>query len=385
MSSNFNSPSLRTQVFNLDTGTVSIEQVPCHQMVQASRPVSELTSVQVSRLTRIYRHVGYVIDEKLSDWVKDFTYDFHPEREIQIWEDIAAVFARYNKSYQLTLTQKREVVQRLIKLVGGEKLEDSVSVELARLLQQEQAAKFFIRPNKQWFFGENLIFRRFAQIYQEYVSRHRVSSDDNKDDFFVALTRLLEGKSPSTELGIELLEIWEGLEQSPSGYEQDFNPDDIKDERQKSTSSAVVRPGQKRFKRQLIEAYGGCCSITGCSFEPVLEAAHIIPYLGPKTDHPANGLLLRVDIHKLFDAHYLSINPKTKQVEIAPSLKDTYYSELAGQVLRVPRSKTARPNLKALETHYQRFCELADARKTIHNCSLANANCARLSLMQCFS
>jgi hypothetical protein len=205
MSSNFNEPSLRTQVFNLDTGTVSIEQVPCHQMVQASRPVSELTSVQVSRLTRIYRKVGYVIDEKLSDWVKDFTYDFHPEREIQIWEDIAAVFARYNKSYQLTLTQKREVVQRLIKLVGGEKLEDSVSVELARLLQQEQAAKFFIRPNKQWFFGENLIFRRFAQIYQEYVSRHRVSSDDNKDDFFVALTRLLEYKIPSTKLGIELL------------------------------------------------------------------------------------------------------------------------------------------------------------------------------------
>ncbi|MBD1808541.1 HNH endonuclease [Microcoleus sp. FACHB-SPT15] len=365
MSSNFNEPSLRAQVFNLNTATVSIEQIPCHQMVKPSTPVSELTSVQVSRLTRIYHKVGYVIDEKLSDWLKDFTYDFHPEREIQIWEDIAAVFARYTKSYQLTLTQKREVVRRLIKLVGGEKQEDSVSVELLKLLQQEQADKFFIRPNKQLSLGENLDFRRFAQIYQEYVSRHGVSSDDNKDDLFVALTRLLEYKIPSTKLGIELLEIWEGLVQSESGYEQDFNPDDIKDERQKSAKATVVRPGQKRFKRLLIEAYGGCCSITGCSFEPVLEAAHIIPYLGPKTDHPANGLLLRMDIHKLFDAHYLSINPLTNQVEIAPCLKETYYSKLAEQALRLPRSKTARPNRKALEKHYQKFSELADPGKLI--------------------
>src|SRR4028118_1656036 len=231
MSSNFNEPSLRAQVFNLDTGTVSIEQVPCHQIVQASTPVSELTSVQVSRLTRIYRKVGYVIDEKLSDWLKDFTYDFHPEREIQIWEDIATVFSRYNKSYQLTFAQKREVVKRLVRLVGGEKLEDFVSVELAKLLQQEQADQFFIRPNKQLSFGENLDFRRFAQIYQEYVSRHGVSSDDNKDDLFVALTRLLEYKIPSTKLGIELLEIWEGLVQSESSDEQAFNSDRHKEER----------------------------------------------------------------------------------------------------------------------------------------------------------
>ena len=104
-----------------------------------------------------------------------------------------------------------------------------------------------------------------------------------------------------------------------------------------------------------MKAYSGCCGITGCSVEAVLQAAHIIPYLGAKTDHASNGLLLRVDIHKLFDSHYLSINPDTNKVEISPVLRNTYYGNLAGKPLRMPRSKTDRPNPKALLKHYQKF------------------------------
>src|ERR671932_588941 len=148
--------------------------------------------------------------------------------------------------------------------------------------------------------------------------------------------RLMEGQEPKSELGKELREIREELQQPESDSEPDFNPDDLKDERQKRERAVVTRPGQKKFKHQLMKAYGGCCSITGCPVEAVLNAAHIIPYSGAKTDHPSNGLLLRVDINKLFDSYYLSINPKTHQIELAALLENSCYWELKGRPLRMP-------------------------------------------------
>ncbi len=343
------------QVVNLNTGAVSIEQVPMGQIVTPSKSVSELTDSQVSLLTKLYEKVGYVVDGSLEKWIKDFTYEFHPEREIQVWSEIAAAFELYNKTHKLTFAQKQQAVGKLIQLVGGEELKDSVSRELLKLLEQEQAATFFIRPSKSQQLWNNINYQMLAQIYTEYVERHQLGSQDNKDELFVALMRLIEGNEPSSELGKELLDIWKYLEESKSDTEQDFDPDKISDERQKKLRDVVTRPGQAKFKSDLMKAYGGCCSITDCSVEVVLEAAHIIRYLGAKTNHPANGLLLRVDIHKLFDSHYLSINPDTNKVEISPVLRDTCYEELAGQLLRRPKSKTERPNHKALSTHYRKF------------------------------
>ncbi len=148
----------------LATGQVSIEQVPLSQMVTPSKPVSELTSGQISRLTRLYQQIGYVIDETLEKWINDFTYEFHPEREIQVWEDMAAVFETYNKTHQLTFLEKREIVRLLVPVAGGEKPKDSVSRELAKLFQQVQASKFFIQPHKPLAPWENFVARRYPQI-----------------------------------------------------------------------------------------------------------------------------------------------------------------------------------------------------------------------------
>ncbi len=355
MSSSLNEPSLLMNVLSLNTGAVSIEQVPLSKITFHSHSVSELTDSQVERLTRLYQKVGYVIDRTLENWIKDFTYDLHPEREIQVWEEIGAVFENYNKTHKLTLPQKLEVVRKLIRLVGGEKLKDSVSLELIKLLKQRQAATFFIRPIKSQQPWDNIDCRMLVKIYNEYIERHKLENQDDRDDLFATLTRLMEGNEQSSELGRELLEIWKNLKESDSDNEQYFDPDNINDERQKRSKEVVNRPGQRKFKSDLMKAYGGCCAITGCPVEAVLEAAHIIPYSGGKTDHPSNGLLLRVDIHKLFDSHYLSINPETNKVEISLVLKNTSYENLAGQPLSMPKSKTERPNPKALLKHYKIF------------------------------
>jgi hypothetical protein len=345
------------KALNPRTGEVTIEQVPLSQMVTPSKPVSELTPGQISRLTRLYEKVGYLIDEKLSKWIHDFTYEFHPEREIQIWEEIAAVFKKYNKTHLLTFPQKQEILRLSIRLTGGEQLNDSVSLELVKLFKQQQASSFFVRPHKPLNFTENIDYKMFSQLYTAYVERHQVGIHDNKDDLFVTLMRLSEGKELHSELSQELQQIWKDLQPLELGDEPDFNPTDIKDERKKRKRAVVIRPGQRKFKLELMKAYGRCCSITGCPVEAVLQAAHIIPYLGAKTDHPSNGLLLRVDIHQLFDSYYLSINPETYKVEMASVLSNTCYWELIGQPLRMPKSKTARPNNNALLKHYQIFSQ----------------------------
>lgn len=140
----------------------------------------------------------------------------------------------------------------------------------------------------------------------------------------------------------------------PNGTEEvdaDFTPESIEDARERVTASIVRRRGQPEFRQSLIAAYGGRCAVTGCDAVEALEAAHIMPYLGPATNRPANGLLLRADIHTLFDLNLIAIDSTTMTVVIAPSLSDTTYADIAGTTLHLPKNQHMRPNPKALDTH----------------------------------
>lgn len=99
-----------------------------------------------------------------------------------------------------------------------------------------------------------------------------------------------------------------------------------------------------------MRAYQGQCVVTGCAIEPLLEAAHIHPYLGPQTNHITNGLLLRADIHTLFDLGLLSIDGRCR-VLVSDRLAGSEYDRLAGQSLRVPADTAQCPSAKSLEWH----------------------------------
>lgn len=87
-------------------------------------------------------------------------------------------------------------------------------------------------------------------------------------------------------------------------------------------SKVTTRTKQSEFRSRVLEAYGAC-AITGSKLPQILEAAHIFPFNG-KNDTLTNGILLRADIHKLFDSFLLSINPKTKNLELNPILESEY-------------------------------------------------------------
>jgi HNH endonuclease len=133
--------------------------------------------------------------------------------------------------------------------------------------------------------------------------------------------------------------------------EQEFDPSDIIDAREKAARQISMRRGQPAFRRKLLKIYGGACAVTGCRAVQVLEACHIIPYLGPDTNHPCNGLLLRADLHTLFDLGLITIDAASMTVRIAPELHDTEYGVLEGRNLRLPENVRFRPNAAAVEQH----------------------------------
>ena len=101
------------------------------------------------------------------------------------------------------------------------------------------------------------------------------------------------------------------------------------------TFARRVRRGQRAFRDNLLLAYGSGCSITGEGPEEVLEAIHIVPHAESGINELDNGLLMRADLHHLFDDGLLSINPDTKNIEIDERLLNTSYWQFNGVRLRL--------------------------------------------------
>jgi hypothetical protein len=124
----------------------------------------------------------------------------------------------------------------------------------------------------------------------------------------------------------------------------------------------TARPGQAEFREALRQRYGDRCMITGCSLVEIVEAAHIVPYRMNSDHHPANGLLLRADLHALFDLHLLGIDPETLRVSVHPEAKQAGYADLDGVTLQV--LSDLRPSRDALAIRTTWFQEHMDDHGT---------------------
>ncbi len=133
-----------------------------------------------------------------------------------------------------------------------------------------------------------------------------------------------------------------------------FDPAGIKDARERIVSSIVRRRGQPGFRKKLLAAYKGQCAITGCDVEAVLEAAHIVPYKGSRTNHAGNGLLLRADLHTLFDLGLVAVDVETMCLLVSAQLAGTPYDDYRGKRITVPDDPANQPSHDALHRHRQK-------------------------------
>lgn len=131
----------------------------------------------------------------------------------------------------------------------------------------------------------------------------------------------------------------------------DFDPANEADARKRILTAIARRQGQGKFRNSLKVAYDSACAVTNCTVLQVLEAAHIKPFKGEHTNHVQNGLLLRADIHTLFDMGLVGIDPGTWTVVVHHSIRSGSYSEWHGTSVRLPKEPAHRPNHTALRQH----------------------------------
>ena len=124
----------------------------------------------------------------------------------------------------------------------------------------------------------------------------------------------------------------------------------VQDERKRTNVFRVRRKDQQKFRDMLLDAFQGKCAITSCDVEGALDAAHIFPYRGSKTDFPWNGILLRLDFHRLFDRYLLTIDAQTGRVYLSPSLMNSYV-EYANTTVCFPEQPVSLNRQQALRWH----------------------------------
>lgn len=117
----------------------------------------------------------------------------------------------------------------------------------------------------------------------------------------------------------------------------------------------LPRLGQGSFRILVTDAYERTCALTKERTLPALDAAHIMPYPELGRHEVCDGILMRRDIHALFDLGYLTINP-SMQVEVSRKIKEEFengrdYYSLHGTKIRVPANPSSRPALGYLEWH----------------------------------
>lgn len=122
----------------------------------------------------------------------------------------------------------------------------------------------------------------------------------------------------------------------------------------------VIQPrlGQGTFRISVLDAYARACAVSGEHSLPVLEAAHIKPYSEDGSHEVANGLLLRADIHRLFDLGYVTVSPDF-HFEVGRRLKVDYengktYYPLHGKAIRLPEQAVDWPRKDLLDWHNSR-------------------------------
>jgi putative restriction endonuclease len=131
----------------------------------------------------------------------------------------------------------------------------------------------------------------------------------------------------------------------------------VGEEQRRFGEPILVKPrlGQGAFRIAVTDAYGRACAVSGGKVLPALDAAHIRPYTEGGSHEVSNGLLLRKDIHSVFDAGYVTIDEQLKFV-VSDRVKADFnngneYRRLHGTPVKVPTVPNFQPDKAALRWH----------------------------------
>ncbi|AYW90040.1 HNH endonuclease [Yersinia pseudotuberculosis] len=152
----------------------------------------------------------------------------------------------------------------------------------------------------------------------------------------------------------EWMMLAQGKIQENDEINSSFKFENIDSARERSVELVSVRRGQSSFRKKLLSAYGFKCAITSTKVVETLEAAHIYPYMGKATNHISNGIILRSDIHNLFDLGMINIGLDYK-VNISPALECSEYYIYNNTIINLPEKYELHPSLISLKERNRLF------------------------------
>lgn len=166
---------------------------------------------------------------------------------------------------------------------------------------------------------------------------------------------IMVGRSYDTTSDVAAQSIWKQL--SAAQIERRVATVELEDiPRYGREFLARARLGQGSFRTLVIDAYKRRCAITGESTLPTLEAAHIRAYSAEGVHQVSNGLLLRSDFHKLFDAGLVTVDPGLR-VHVSSRIREQYFNGKAyykldkQELASLPELSQDQPNPHFLKWH----------------------------------
>jgi putative restriction endonuclease len=169
---------------------------------------------------------------------------------------------------------------------------------------------------------------------------------------------IVRGKTYDTNDG-EGVSLWQAVEQARTkadAVREATSDDEEAQPRFGAEFLARSRLGQGAFRVLVTDAYQRRCAVTGEKTLPVLEAAHIKPYQVGGQHRIDNGMLLRSDIHKLFDCGYVTVTPQLR-IEVSSRLRTDwhngreYYAYHGKELAIRPDEQRNLPSREFLEWH----------------------------------
>lgn len=202
---------------------------------------------------------------------------------------------------------------------------------------------------------ESELSRKF-DCKTEQVCQIKCKNPSSIQEFIRLLIKLYneaQQRNCSSYQSIESTDVRSKVDQKTPSIDyliENLDPGKIQEERERVLRVIDERHGQRVFRQSLLNAYNSRCAISGCSLPAVLEAAHIIPYSEITMDRVQNGILLRSDLHTLFDKGLITIDDDLKVI-VHGSITDSQYGKINGRRISVPESDASRPHRKALKWH----------------------------------
>lgn len=151
--------------------------------------------------------------------------------------------------------------------------------------------------------------------------------------------------------------IWRECQERAAGLTSPQPAFVVREQRERYGEPVLVRPrlGQGAFRVAVTDAYRRACAVTQEHSLPVLEAAHIKPYAQGGEHEVSTGLLLRSDLHRLFDLGYVTVTPDLR-LEVSERLRGDFengrtYYPLHGSQVAVPPATSLRPEANLLKWH----------------------------------